>query len=232
MNQLVHVLERQLPMSHETMMCVPFHRGETLQRALRRDTFDLLILDWNVPDFDGLELLSWLRKQQENSVPVLMLSARTSERDVSDALSAGADDYMAKPLRSLELVARIRRLLARRHFAPTASPEDFGRWVFDRSSSTVHIDANVVASAHRVKLSESEFRLATVLFRNIGRAVSRSYLLECVGYPGDTPTRALDSQIYRLRVKLALNAANGLRLRTVYGLGYRLELSVDAEPDV
>jgi DNA-binding response OmpR family regulator len=73
--------------------------------------------------------------------------------------------------------------------------------------------------------------LATVLFRNIGRPVFRSYLLECVGYPGDTPTRALDSQVYRLRVKLGLNAENGMRLRTVYGLGYRMEPSSSVEPD-
>lgn len=230
MERLVHVLEHQPSISDESVSCIPFYRSESLRRALRRDTFDLLVLDWDVPDFNGLELLSWLRQQRESSVPVLIVGAHVCERVVSEALLMGADDFVAKPPRPLELAARTWRLLRRQLPAAMTALERFGAWVFDRISFTVHVEATSAAPADRVALSESEFRLALALFRNMGRSVSRAHLVECIGYSGEAPTRALDSQIYRLRIKLALHA-HGLSLRTVYGLGYRLEVSHQVVPE-
>ena len=207
MQYLVYTLEHQLVLGDEEVSCVPFDRGEALRRALRRETFDLLVLDWNVPDLDGIQLLQWLRNHQRSDVPVIMLSSRASERDVVHALGLGADDYVVKPLRTLEFTARIQRLLHRRQPDAAKAIERFGAWEFERISLTVKLDEG--AESHRFELTEREFRLALALFRNLGRSVSRAYLMESMGHDGDLPSRALDSQIYRLRVKLGLHAARG-----------------------
>ncbi|MDQ8023981.1 MAG: response regulator transcription factor [Moraxellaceae bacterium] len=225
----IHTIKRQLLIGHEPVVCVPFEFGEDLRRSLRRETFDLLVLDWNVPGLDGVELLQWLRNRHESWVPVIMLSSRASECDVAVALGAGADDYVVKPFRPLELVARMRRLLTRQQPAAAAPVERFGTWVFDRTSSVVHVEAGESEAVQQVMLTDSEFRLALALFRNMGRPVSRAYLLECTGSNSEVPTRTLDTHIYRLRTKLGLHAARGLRLLTVYGLGYRLERLPDVD---
>jgi DNA-binding response OmpR family regulator len=224
MNHLVDMLENRLFNNlDEPVSCVPFHSGEALRSALRTESFDLLVLDWNVPDLDGIQLLAWLRKQRESTVPVVMLSARNSERDAVCALDAGADDYIVKPFRPLELAARLRRLLAPAQSTAKGAQERFGNWVFDRSASSVQLQLKAGERARWVSLSNSEFHMALALFRNLGRPVSRAHLLERVGREGEPSSRALDSQIYRLRTKLRLDVENGLRLHTVYGQGYRLE---------
>lgn len=222
MSLLVDMLEYRLIIVEEPVICVPFENGEALRLALRTDSFDLLVLDWNVPGLDGLELLTWLRRQKESNVPVVMLSSRSSEEDAVRALDLGADDYVRKPVRPQELAARIRRVLTPKRIRALGSRECFGTWTFDHASSSVEIGAGGGQSMQRVALSASEFHMALTLFRNIGRPVSRVHLLEGVGREADAPSRALDSQIYRLRTKLGLQASRGLRLQTVYGQGYRL----------
>ncbi len=221
---LVHALKRGLDTGEESITCVPFDKGETLRKSLRQETFDLLVLDWNVPDLDGVELLHWLRSFQKSDVPVIMLSSRSAERDVAGALGIGADDYVVKPFRTMELCARIRRLLTRQpSLTAAAEQERFGAWRFDQPNLCVHFKGKD-GTLSRIALTDREFRLALALFRHMGHAVSRTYLLEKLGVHGEEmPSRALDSHIYRLRSKLGLHSASGLRLQTVYGRGYRLE---------
>ncbi|MGJ7609076.1 response regulator transcription factor [Variovorax sp. LT1R20] len=226
LSHLVGTLEQLLTVGETDVTCITFSNGSTLQQALRRESYDLLVLDWNVPGLAGVELLQWLRKWQTDKVPVLMLSSRASEQDVVQALNLGADDYIVKPFRPLELRARLQRLMARR--APVASPdrERFGRWEFDRVSQSVLIQPapGDDAPAQRQTLTDREFRLALTLFQHMGDTVSRAHLLESAGYSNEElPSRTLDSHIYRLRSKLGLEAESGLSLRTVYGRGYRLE---------
>jgi DNA-binding response OmpR family regulator len=224
MSHLVDMLQNRLFNNvDESVSCVPFNSGEDLRSALRTESFDLLVLDWNVPDLDGLQLLNWLRRQRESTVPVVMLSSRNSERDAVCALDAGADDYIVKPFRPLELAARLRRLVSPPQPASTGTQERFGRWLFDRSMSSVQFQLAAGEHVRWVSLSDSEFHMALALFRNLGRTVARAHLLERVGRDGEPSSRALDSQIYRLRTKLRLNVENGLRLHAVYGQGYRLE---------
>lgn len=222
LSYLVHALTRQLDAGEEGVSCCPFVQGEDLRRSLRKETYDLLVLDWNVPDLDGVELLHWLRNFLKSEVPVIMLSSRSSERDVAGALGVGADDYVVKPFRTLELCARIRRLMTRR--PPAAiDVERFGSWNFDRAQLSVHFTGPNGATQH-ISLTDREFRLALALFRHTGQPVSRAYLLESLGVHGqEMPSRALDSHVYRLRSKLSLHSASGMRLQTVYGRGYRLE---------
>jgi len=226
---LIHTLTQQFPLADEVVACTPFQAGEKLRRALRNEVFDVLMLDWNVPDLDGIDLLRWLRDQQKDDVPVILLSSRSSERDVAEALRFGADDYIVKPFRPVELCARVRRLLHRRGPpAPKGTVECFGAWTFDRASLSVTVKSR--EATHLVRhftLSDREFRLALTLFRNAGMSVSRDYLLESAGYGNEQgiTSRLLDSHVYRLRNKLGLQSGNGVQLQTIYGQGYRLEMN-------
>lgn len=227
LSHLVRTLEQLLTIGETNVTCITFSNGSTLQQALRRESFDLLVLDWNVPGLAGVELLQWLRKWQTDKVPVLMLSSRASEHDVVQALTLGADDYIVKPFRPLELRARVQRLMARRVPVAASDGERFGRWEFERVSQSVLIHpapGDDDATPQRHALTDREFKLALTLFQHMGDVVSRAHLLESAGYSTEElPSRTLDSHIYRLRSKLGLDAESGLSLRTVYGRGYRLE---------
>jgi DNA-binding response OmpR family regulator len=234
MAHLAHTLRDCAATDGVPLTCMKFNDGEALRRSLRSNSFDLLVLDWNVPGLSGIDLLRWLRAWQQNAVPVLMLSSRTSEGDVVQALDLGADDYIVKPFRALELRARVRRLMTGRQPGVHAGVERFDGWEFDRLSRSVRFDPSPASelparspnlpTEQQHLLTEREFNLALALFRNMGRIVSRAHLLESTGYPAEEmPSRTLDSHIYRLRNKLALHAARGLSLQTVYGRGYRLE---------
>ena len=94
-----------------------FERGEDLLRQLRRETFDLLILDWQLPDISGIALLRWTREHMESPPAVIMLTSRDAESDIVTALNSGADDYVSKPFRPNELKARVSAVL-RRHGLP------------------------------------------------------------------------------------------------------------------
>jgi len=232
MAHIVQTMEEQLSTIEDPVGCVRFERGVDLRRVLRRETFDLLLIDWNMLDLDSIELLRWLRQQQESWVPVLVLSSRASEHDVASAFDAGADDYVVKPFRPAELVARVRRLLTPRQPAGAALVECFGSWMFERGSSSVRIVDGATLPPLQVTLTDSEFRLALALFRNMGKTVSRAYLLQCARHNGEAPTRVIDTHVYRLRAKLGLNTERGLRLRSVYGQGYRLEPVQDGQSGV
>jgi len=227
---LVRTLEAQITRGDTVVSCTVFSDGTQAQRVLRRESFDLLVLDWNVPGVDGAELLHWLRVWQQDAVPVLMLSSRTSEHDVARVLNAGADDYVIKPFRAVELGARVQRMLARRLPRATSATERFGQWEFISLSLEVviHPEAPGDSPPEIHELSEREFKLTLTLFQNMGRVLSRAHLLESAGYAGsEIGSRTLDSHIYRLRKKLGLEPGRGLNLRTVYGRGYCLEVQED-----
>lgn len=224
---LVSALRQYLPEPiYGQLVCSEFDRGEELRRILRRETYDLLILDWNLPDVAGVDVLRWIRDQDHHALPVMLVSARSAEQDVVHALQEGADDYVIKPLRAAEFGARVARLLWRRYHRPSDAPleaEHVGGWVFDHAKLTAAPQDQPAAAATR--LTDREFRLATVLFRNMGRPVSRSHLLHAGGQNGEEcTTRTLDTHVYRIRGKLKL-VERGLALQSVYGQGYRLHRS-------
>lgn len=224
LDHVVHTIGQHLHLPGTAVSCVTFDRGESLRRALRRETFDLLLLDWNVPDLDGADLLQWLRSHAGNSTRVIMLSARSSEGDVAKALGWGADDYVVKPYRPLELCARILRLVQRLPHGDTTR-ECFGRWCFNRTETSLSYErADGQGAPLSLQLTDRELRVALTLFRNAGKVVSRGHLLSSAGYDSDNMSRLLDSHIYRLRIKLDRNSQGLLHVQTVYGQGYRLEV--------
>jgi DNA-binding response OmpR family regulator len=197
-----------------------FSTGEDMVKAVGRDTIDLFVLDWRVPRMTGIEVLKHIRDVRGLKEPVLFLTSRTDEQDITEALNAGADDYCTKPVRPKEFLARINAILRRTY--PDRGNEDTTRVLLDYSFNK--LDNAVKFGDQVVTLSEKEFKLALFLFENHERAVSRERLLQEIwGGAGDALSRSLDVHVSWLRKKLDLSATSPtLRLKPIYGFGYRL----------
>lgn len=195
-----------------------FETVAEFRKALRSDSFDLLLLDWELPDGTGSEVLEFARDARGWELPILCVSVRDSEPDVVRALRAGADDYVVKPPRGAELLARIEALGRLDRRTHTRAPEG-PSLELDDASLTCRIGGGTP-----IDLTAKEFALAAYLLRNVGRLVSRRRLMEAVwGVVADLDTRTVDSHISRLRTKLKLRPDAGWDLRCLYGRGYRLQ---------
>ncbi|MDW5377659.1 response regulator transcription factor [Halomonas sp. HP20-15] len=195
-----------------------FARASQFERAMREDAFDLLIIDWHLPDASGMDVLAQLRQHHGWSGPILFITASDGEDDVVTALERGADDFLAKPLRPAELRARIAALGRRAGLRTSASKERIGPFELN------HEQRCIALSEREVKLTDREFRLASLFFTQLGQLFSRGHLLELIwGISADVTTRTVDTHVSRLRQKLELDGRHGLRLRSVYQHGYRLE---------
>jgi DNA-binding response OmpR family regulator len=178
---------------------------------------DLVVLDLMLPGLDGYEVCR--RLQAVRPVPVLMLTARDDEQDVLLGLGVGADDYLTKPFRIREVVARVSALLRRVERAAELAREDAGRavvdgLVVDRATRRVSVEERPV------HLTPTEFDLLWCLVREPGRVLSREELLREVWDWADAAgTRTVDSHVKALRAKIG-----GDRIRTVHGVGYALEV--------
>lgn len=200
-------------------LCTVLTSGDALLGALRRDTYDLLLLDWNVPGASGLEVAAWARRHLQPAPPILMLTARNTDEDIVAALEGGADDFVVKPIEPRVLLARVNALLRRAYTEPTGpAPAEIAGYRFEPLSHRVTWETG------QATLTEREFTLALTFFRNLQRQLSRAYLLEGVwGWSPEAQTRTLDAHVSRLRNKLGLRPENGFRLAPVYSYGYRLE---------
>ncbi|MBQ0770197.1 MAG: DNA-binding response OmpR family regulator [Parasphingorhabdus sp.] len=193
--------------------------GTSLSNALLRDTFDLVILDWNMPGKNGMQILEWMESAVEDRPPVIMMTSRTAKQDISDALNAGADDYITKPEDKNVIAARINALLRRNSGASAMETVvEYGDYLLNRIEQTVRHDNKEIA------LTAKEFELTDLMFRNRDRTLSRRYIMETVWRTNaHLATRTLDMHVSRIRSKLALKPENGFRIFTVFGYGYRLE---------
>jgi DNA-binding response OmpR family regulator len=177
---------------------------------------DLVVLDVMLPGFDGLEVCR--RIQADTPVPVLMLTARDDEADILVGLAVGADDYLTKPFRMRELVARVRALLRRVDRAAELAARPAAR--LEVGDLVVDTGARRVAVAgEEVRLTPTEFDLLVRLALVPGEVLPRERLLADVwDWPDAAGTRTVDSHVKALRAKIG-----GHRVRTVHGVGYALE---------
>ncbi len=200
------------------MDCSLYSSGEDLVAALRRETFDVLLLDWNMLGMSGLKVLAWARENLQPAPPVIMLTNRDRKEDIVFALDAGAADYIKKPEDAEVVRARIRAALRRDAPKVVEQAANYGAYSFDHLSQTVRFGDDLI------ELRQKEFRLARLLFENLNRPLSRSYLLQKVWNSSpDVETRTLDVHISRLRAKLNLRPERGYALQTIFGFGYRLD---------
>jgi len=196
-----------------------FGRTAALRAELVRETYDLLIVDWNLPDSPGIDLIRWVRATIEPPPPVLLITSRTDDCDIVEGLQAGADDYLSKPISPMVLLARVVALLRRAYPRPLADVvQTYAGYAFAPPVNQVTFRGQAVI------LTAKEFSLTLVLFQNLGRALSRTYINEAVwGRDAGLNSRSLDVHVSRVRTRLDLRPENGLRLAPVYSYGYRLE---------
>ena len=199
-----------------------FASGRDFMRTAARESFDLFVLDSNLPDVSGPEVLHWLRHDRKDATPVVFVTARDAEEDIVAQLTAGADDYIVKPVRRAELLARIEAVLRRTQPAPSSEVVEAGSYRFDITHKRAQLDGEDVT------LTDKEFDLAVFMFRNVGRLLSRGHLLEAVwGRSASVATRTVDTHVSRVRGKLQLRPERGYRLVPTYNYGYRLECMID-----
>lgn len=183
---------------------------------------DIVLLDVMLPKVSGTDVCRELRKKSR--VPIIMVSAKGAEIDTVVGLEVGADDYIVKPYRLHELIARIRAALRRSTLSTTDEIELSSRTVLV-GDVTINPDQHVVTvRGNEVKMPLKEFELLYVLMANAGRVLTRETLIDRVwgsDYYGDTKT--LDVHIKRLRAKVEADQLNPSRVVTIRGLGYKYE---------
>lgn len=199
--------------------CQSFETGKDALAHLRKDSFDMLVLDWQIADMAAVEVVRRAREKMPSHTPIMFLTNSSGEDDIVDGIGAGASDYMIKPLRRGELVARVQAMLRRAYPSQNSAEQlQFGRYVFETRPGRLLMDGAIVDVTHK------EFYLALLFFRNIGRPLSRAYIHETVWIrETEVPSRTMDTHVSRVRNKLRLKPENGFRLVPVYSYGYRLE---------
>jgi DNA-binding response OmpR family regulator len=206
-------------MGHE---CHVFTEASAFLRELRRESFDLLVVDWHLRDASGPDVMRAVCQHRQRRTPVLFVTNEYCESDIVEALAAGADSYMTKPVRVGELAARVSALLRRAYAEPPSDEQRWGRYRFVLSARQLEVDGRPLV------LTQKEFDLALTLFRNMGRVLSRQHLLEAIWGSNNCMetalmSRTLDTHISRVRTLLGLRAESGYRLSAIYGQGYRLD---------
>lgn len=197
------------------------HQSADLHQA--REVFlmrqpNLVILDSELPDGDGIEFCRWLQQQQ--LAMILMLSARTSEPDIVEGLRAGADDYLTKPFGMQEFLARVEALMRRRRVAAPPAHLDFGDLKIDLVHRRVHFKGELI------ELTPQEFSLLYVLAQAGGAALSRSELLQRAWPDAIDNPRTVDTHVLSLRKKVEIDPRQPNLIQTVRNVGYRLNLEL------
>jgi DNA-binding response OmpR family regulator len=222
LNDLITQLLRQE--GHEVFQAVDGEQGLNAVEAVQPD---LVILDWMLPKLDGLVVCRRIRER--HITPIIMLTAKGEEADMILGLEVGADDYVTKPFRNRELLARVRSILRRQDLNREAvsvqaivaeSPKEVG----DLTAGPIRINADQRAAFlhdEEIELTPKEFDLLILFVQNPGRAFSRDYLLERVwGDDVFVTDRTVDTHVQRLRKKLGDESD---MIRTVWGVGYKLQ---------
>jgi len=198
------------------------HNAKDAFQQLSDNTFQLILLDLNLPDMDGLEICKKVRTT-DAIVPIMMLTARSEELDRVQGLESGADDYLAKPFSVLELQARVKALLRRSNVqaASNVTPEkiSIADLTIDQATHSVYRNKELIT------LTSTEFSLLVFLAKSPGRVYSREQLLaEVWDYHNDCYEHTVNSHMNRLRNKIEPNPAEPTYIKTVWGVGYKLEV--------
>lgn len=195
-----------------------FSNGKELFKSLRTSIPDLIILDLMLPDSDGFEICSTVKKDEKYSkIPVIMLSARSHESDKILGLEIGADDYITKPFSPRELVARVKVILRRE---TKSHPAEY--FSFDSTLEIDFIRYLVFVNKVKVELTTTEYKILCLLAKQKGSVYSRESILEHLGsYDKGVTDRTVDVHIRNLRDKLGIAGKYIINIR---GIGYKLDI--------
>lgn len=218
----------------EGMQLSQVSTGAEFHEALKKDTYDAILLDLGLPDVDGLSLVPLLKQQCPNS-GIIIISGKTSTTDRVVGLEMGADDYMTKPFEMRELIARIKANVRGRNatteYATQSQTVDdnimyhFGNWIYDTGKMLL-----TDKKGKPIDLTTGECELLQLFLRSKGRALSREYLFEQTrGDNFDSFDRSVDIQVTRLRKKFQDDPSKPTIIKTVRGVGYMFVADVDIE---
>jgi len=182
---------------------------------------DLVILDLGLPDQDGMVFLRWLR--QSSLTPVIVLSARSDERDKVEALDAGANDYVTKPFGSAELLARVRTSLRNYRHSAEAGRLPGGR--FQLNDLTIDYDARRLFRAEEeIKLTQTEYNIIALLSEHCGKMMTYSTIIkEIWGYSGEGSIKKLQVNMANIRKKFGVKPGENWYVSNELGVGYRMD---------
>lgn len=191
--------------------------GTHALKSLGAASYDLVVLDWMIPAPSGVEVVAWLRRRQ-NTVPVMMVTARSSPQDIVEGLQQGADDFVTKPFETKIFLARVSALLRRgtvlKSEKEVGQARQVGSLTLNPEAVEVHCDGKLVA------LTLSEFKLLDALMASVGKVLTREKLIEQVQGSGvNVVDRVVDTHVFGLRKKLG---PCGALIETVRGIGYRV----------
>lgn len=195
------------------------HDGNSFIELVTNERVDVLLLDWDVPGKSGIEVMRWVREKFGWQLPIVMMTQHDGEEDIVYGLNNGADDYLIKPLRERELIARVGAQARKYHPGQQEGPRvEIGRFALDPGAHVAFVDGKPV------ELSQREFDLALMLFENVGRIMSKDALIKRIWGGVDRKYDAtLATYVSKLRSSLGLRSKNGLVISTIYNHGYRLE---------
>jgi len=214
----------QLWLESEEHHCHCFAEAAEFQRQFLHASYDLIILDWELPISSGMEVLKWIRQHADWNIPILFITVRNDEQDIVNALQDGADDFMTKPTSKPITLARINALARRSNNQTDNTNEISDHGIYSLNPK----DGSITKNGVNIVLTDRESRLAFMFFNNIGRLISRDHLLESVwGISSNIATRTVDTHVSRLRKKMELLPENGWQLKAIYQHGYRLEAVSD-----
>ncbi len=187
-------------------------------QLMKKQSYDLAILDWEVPDLSGVDVLEHLRGPLDWDGLILFTTQHDAENDVAKVLRAGADDYLVKPLRKQELLARLVSLGRRKNIMREEKTMKLGPIELHKHDELVTLHGEVV------KLTAKDFQLTRYMFEHQGELVSREQLLKTIwGISETVNTRTVDVHMSRIRRKLEIKPDMGYKIKTIYQYGYRLE---------
>lgn len=189
--------------------------GMDAVKKIKAEIPDLMILDIMLPELSGIQVCQIVR--QDSDIPIIIVTALGSEEDILTGLGKGADDYIVKPFRMRELVARVQAVLRRR------LPAQFLKKVLYLGELTIDLETmRLLKNGNRISLTPTEFRLLSMLAKEPGRAFTRLQLLEgAIGESYENYERVIDTHIFNLRRKIESNRGKPRYIETVFGIGYR-----------
>jgi DNA-binding response OmpR family regulator len=196
---------------------VAVERGAEALRAIESGSFDVAVLDWSVPDVSGEEVLRRIR-ENDSKLPVMFATSNDEEHEVAHILALGADDYLVKPLRRLEFLARLNALARRAGVEAAPEADGIAPYALERNPRSVTLHGRPV------RMSDRMVKLAVHLFERRGEIVTRNEIFRRVwGLSKPMESRTIDTFVSRLRAALELDGRHGWRIVSIYQHGYRLE---------
>ncbi|WP_369064872.1 response regulator transcription factor [Burkholderia gladioli] len=196
-----------------------FKTGNNFFAALRRNDFELLLVDVVLPDLSGIDLIGWARHHFDWHVPIVAMMARDTCQSAAEALKAGADDYLVRPMREAEVQSRI-MTAAMRYASDSNERADFGAYRLDTKTAKIRLHGE------SVNLTRKEFELAAYFFRHPDQLISHETLLNRIWkLQSDIDTRTVATHVSRIRKKLQLDGSHGCEILSLYGYGYRCLLN-------